>query len=58
MNEEYKAKKMPGNNENQKNFDYVSCNGTLFRIFDGRRIWLENPPEDYQCIDGSSWISN
>tara|TARA_R100001082_G_C4355012_1_gene156418 strand:- start:1024 stop:1170 length:147 start_codon:yes stop_codon:yes gene_type:complete len=33
------------------------CGTRYFKILNGKRIWLDLPPNGYMCTDGTLWLN-
>ena len=44
--------------QQQKNLgEIVCCGNHVFRVINGERHWISEPPKDWETIDGRVWDS-
>ena len=35
--------------------EIVCCGNHVFRVINGQRYWISEPPDDWETIDGRTW---
>ena len=44
-------------NQQNNSGELVCCGNHVFRVINGQRYWISEPPKDWETIDGRVWNS-